>query len=169
MQLESSRTLQNCISDVLHCLVKGRTDRLLFPPPPSTKVTVGVFSIEKSHYLVVMNDQLDHVLFIVASYSLTPTTYRLVVGGTTYHLLERGRYYCLWRNYESGCLCLSARWCLVSSAHSQPCLSFIAHVLYRRRSGNTWYNKDKEREGQWPRWNITINSHYTAYHLPSRW
>jgi hypothetical protein len=47
----------------------------------------------------------------------------------------------LWRNCESGCLCLSARWCLVSFAHSQPCLSFISNVLYRRVS-DRW-------RGQW--------------------
>ncbi len=32
-----------------HVVVITRTDRLLFPPPPPTKVTVGVFSMEKSH------------------------------------------------------------------------------------------------------------------------
>ncbi len=28
--------------------IQSRTDRLLFPPPPLTKITVGVFSIENS-------------------------------------------------------------------------------------------------------------------------
>ncbi len=58
----------------------------------------------------------------------------------------------LWRKCESGCLCLSARWCLVSSAHSQPCLLFIANILYSRRNGHIWYNKDKERERVSARW-----------------
>ncbi len=52
--------------------------------------------------------------------------------------LMRLRKTSVWRNCESGCLCLSARWCLVLSAHSQPCLSYITKVLYRRRSGHTW-------------------------------
>ncbi len=73
----------------------------------------------------------------------------------------------LWRNCESGCLCLSAWWYLVSFAHSQPCLSFIVNVLYRRRSDHTWYNKGKEIEGQWlvkrlHRWSITVNNRYTG-------
>ncbi len=69
----------------------------------------------------------------------------------------------MWRNCESGCLCFSVRWRLVSSAHSQPSLSFIANVLCKRRSGHTWYNKDKKREGQCPvkrshKWSITVNT-----------
>jgi hypothetical protein len=55
-------------------------------------------------------------------------------------------------NCEDDSLGLSARWCLVSSAHSQPFLSFIANVFYWRRSGHPWYNKDKERKRVSERW-----------------
>jgi hypothetical protein len=34
--------------------------------------------------------------------------------------------------------------------HSKCVFSLLTHKLYRRRSGHTWYNKDKERVGQWP-------------------
>jgi hypothetical protein len=71
-------------------------------------------------------------------------------------------------NCEGDCLCLSTWWCFVSSAPSQPSLSFIAKVLHRRRSGHTWYNKNKARQGQWPvkrshRWSITVNNRYNIY------
>ncbi len=62
----------------------------------------------------------------------------------------------MWRNCESDYLCLSIRWCLVSSAPSQPCLLFIANGLYRRRKRESQHLMN--RSG---RWSITIKNRYT--------
>jgi hypothetical protein len=62
-------------------------------------------------------------------------------------------------NYESDCLCLSAWWCLMSSALSQLYLFFIEHNLYR--SGLTWYNKEREGQLEVDRWSITVNDRHT--------
>jgi hypothetical protein len=45
---------------------------------------------------------------------------------------------------ESDRLCLSACRCLVSSAHSQSCLSFIVNSLYSNRNRHTQYNKERK-------------------------
>jgi hypothetical protein len=54
--------------------------------------------------------------------------------------------------------------CVICTLTTVPSL-YCKH-LYRRKNGHTWYNKDKEREGQCPvnrsgRWSITINNRYT--------
>jgi hypothetical protein len=53
--------------------------------------------------------------------------------------------------------------------HSKYIFSLLTRILYRRRSGHTWYNKDIERVGQWPvkrshRWNITVDDRYSHHH-----